>query len=385
MRITRLISYISGSRWKVSILSYFILLSIFVLDYLFIDYHENYTIFLIVIYLVPIFLMAECIKTTRVDVVAILVVSSLLWYFGDILKGHAHVNKYDDAWNAGIILLIYTGFVYVIFRTRTFRYQLQKQNEQLKYFYSVKNESLGIASHDIKNPLGVIYLSTEILLDKESREKLTAEHILLIEMIKKNATKITKLIQDQLNWSKLESGTINPKMEKMDYVKFIKGIVDNFNIAKRKNITIMVKCGYSEINALADRFHMEEVMNNLLENAIKFSYPNSIITVKMSKDDDSVLTEIIDKGVGIPANELQKIFKPFVRGSSIATGGENSTGLGLAIVDKIISEHGGKINVKSKLKEGSTFYFTLPLSIQSETRIIKSRSLSTDPSVRSAH
>jgi signal transduction histidine kinase len=377
---------ILGNRKGVVILSYLLLLLIFLLDYLFISYHDKYLVFLIVFYMSPLVLVGECIKTTKYDGLILSFFSSLLWYIGEVIKGHISVhNVYDNIWDGFLVLLISTFFSYVLYRSKAYKTQMAIQNEKLKELNEAKNRNLGIASHDIKNPLSVINFSVDILLNEESRTRLTEEQLSLIEMIKKNSSKILALIQDQLNWSKIESGKSQIKISRSDYVKFLKDIIENFNNVKKKNIRIELNCKENYLEFEFDSPHMEEVINNLLSNAIKFSFPDSVITVNVKRTSDSVLTEIIDKGVGIAGDELQKIFKPFVRGSSHPTSGESSTGLGLSIVDKIIAGHNGEIKVKSRPDEGSNFYFTLPLTSKRAIINIKKRFSILHPINRHAH
>jgi signal transduction histidine kinase len=111
-----------------------------------------------------------------------------------------------------------------------------------------------------------------------------------------------------------------------------------------------------------DNHYFSEAIDNFLSNAIKYSYNNSEIIVKISLPDDKhLLTEVIDKGKGIEEGEQQKLFNYFQKTSTRPTGGEISTGLGLAIAKKIITLHNGEIGVKSVLDQGSNFYFTLPI------------------------
>lgn len=100
----------------------------------------------------------------------------------------------------------------------------------------------------------------------------------------------------------------------------------------------------------------------MVTNAIKFSNENAMINVGIQKENDALIVAIIDNGQGIPEDEVAGVFGEFQRTSTRPTGGERSTGLGLAICKKIIASHNGSIHVKSKLKEGSTFYFKLPLA-----------------------
>lgn len=110
-----------------------------------------------------------------------------------------------------------------------------------------------------------------------------------------------------------------------------------------------------------DRQKMEEVLNNLITNAVKFSHKNSEVLVRITAGDQKVLTEVIDQGVGIPDKALESIFLPFNTASTAGTGGEKSTGLGLFIVKKIVEGHHGKIAIESTEGKGSRFFFELPV------------------------
>mgnify|MGYP003822399533 FL=1 len=110
-----------------------------------------------------------------------------------------------------------------------------------------------------------------------------------------------------------------------------------------------------------DRNKITQVLNNLITNAIKFSWPDTEITVEVRKEQDYIITGIIDQGQGIPSDEINNMFKPFQKTSVKATAGERSTGLGLAITKKIVEGHGGKISVESLVGKGTKFSFTLPV------------------------
>jgi signal transduction histidine kinase len=110
-----------------------------------------------------------------------------------------------------------------------------------------------------------------------------------------------------------------------------------------------------------DQIYLSEVLDNILSNAIKYSNKGTKIKVNIKYSDGMVLTEIIDNGIGIREEDLGSIFEPFKTTRNKPTNGEVSTGLGLTLVKKIITLHGGRIEVKSRENEGSTFYYYLPV------------------------
>ena len=132
-------------------------------------------------------------------------------------------------------------------------------------------------------------------------------------------------------------------------------------MASAKRIKIEEEFGIDQFTLSIDSEKIGQVLNNLVGNAIKYSNPNSIITVSLYIKNDHVLTEVKDQGIGIKASEIDRIFHPFERTSSQPTSNESSHGLGLAIVKKIIEGHDGTVGVKSVCGKGSTFYFTLPI------------------------
>ena len=110
-----------------------------------------------------------------------------------------------------------------------------------------------------------------------------------------------------------------------------------------------------------DEGKIVQVLNNLIGNAIKYSYPDSELKIKVFKEDNQIITQVIDHGQGIPSGELENVFQMFKKTSVQPTDGESSHGLGLAIVKKIVEGHKGYIGVESNYGEGSTFYFSLPI------------------------
>jgi two-component system sensor histidine kinase/response regulator len=131
-------------------------------------------------------------------------------------------------------------------------------------------------------------------------------------------------------------------------------------IAHKKNIRIHFKCREKVPEVLFDKPKIEQVLNNLISNAVKFSKPDTVINVSIFSDHSDVTVSVADNGPGIPYSEQKLLFKPFEKLSVKSTAGESSTGLGLSIVRNIIVAHGGKIWVESEEGKGSTFYFTLP-------------------------
>jgi signal transduction histidine kinase len=241
------------------------------------------------------------------------------------------------------------------------RKALDEKNKNLEIINKQKNELVGIAAHDLRNPLSVINSFSEIML--ETIEDQSTENMKeMLQILHKTSHFTLQLLNDLLDFSKIESGTLELKKVKLNYVDFLKAnILQNEFFAVQKNMKIILEPSVSDIPLSFDERRIDQVMNNLLSNAIKYSFPGNDIKVKVFLENTSVATSIEDSGQGIPEKDLPYIFHPFRQVSVKPTNNEKSTGLGLAIVKKIIDFHEGKIIVDSKPGQGSKFTFYLPL------------------------
>lgn len=235
--------------------------------------------------------------------------------------------------------------------------EIEEQNKELKELNNMKNEFLGIAAHDLRNPIALIMGFSDLLY-----EELEGEHKEFAQVIIKKSTGMLSLLEELLDVTKIESGKLEIKKNVIDYKWFIKeNIEKNSYLAKKKNI--LLNTDYDDVvkEVNMDGSKIDQVLDNLIGNAVKYSHPNSIITVKVFQKDKWVCTEIIDHGQGIPEGETSILFNPFKTTSVKPTAGEHSHGLGLAIVKKIIDAHRGEVGVRSEWGVGSTFYYKIPL------------------------
>jgi len=163
--------------------------------------------------------------------------------------------------------------------------------------------------------------------------------------------------------AKIESGKLELELENTNLVSLIeRNVVLNSAMASKKQIKLNFEHDDYIPNIQIDAAKIEQVLNNLITNALKFSSSGSVINVNLVGIDNEVILSVKDQGQGIPANDLDKLFKPFQRTSVKTTDGEESTGLGLAIVRKIVLGHKGRVWVESEVGRGSTFSVALPLS-----------------------
>ena len=238
--------------------------------------------------------------------------------------------------------------------------ELTKKNAELARLNELKNQFLGMATHDIRNPLSVIMTYADFLLD-ETKNSLSEEHQNFLKIIFSSAEFLLSLIENLLDITQIESGKLTLNLQRINIVELAQNnIALNNSLAAKKNVKIYLNQSSKNISINVDPPKLEQVLNNLTSNAVKFSHPGSSVQVNIIEKDQSVVLEFEDQGVGIPEDMVDKIFTPFEKASSEGTAGEKTTGLGLSIAKKIIEGHGGTIMVSSKLGVGSKFSFELP-------------------------
>jgi PAS domain S-box-containing protein len=231
-----------------------------------------------------------------------------------------------------------------------------------------KSEFLANMSHELRTPLNSIIGFSDLLYEQAYGE-LNEKQLRSVENVSKSGKHLLNLINDILDISKVEAG----KLE-LDYNDF--ELAAKFNIirnllspiADRKNIKIEIEVDskLKSIRAGEDRF--VQIMYNLVDNAIKFSYEKGLVRIEARKKGDLVEIMVKDTGIGIKAEDQDKLFKPFSQIGPFSSKISQGTGLGLSLVKQIVHLHGGYIWFRSNLGEGSTFAFTIPLTNNKENR-----------------
>ena len=235
---------------------------------------------------------------------------------------------------------------------------------QLSEANTQKNRFLGMAAHDLRNPLASIRGLTEFLRDG-AVGPLTADQIDLVETIHSASQSMLELVNELLDVAVIEAGELQLHLESEDLAALIgKSVaVTNMEAAKKKTRVHFAPTGLVPKRPL-DSAKMRQVIDNLLSNAIKYSPPGSTINVTLSADPASATCTfaVQDQGPGIPEGERDRLFKDFSRLSVQPTGGEKSTGLGLAICRKIVEAHRGTIVAENLPGGGCEFRVVLPAS-----------------------
>jgi signal transduction histidine kinase len=236
---------------------------------------------------------------------------------------------------------------------------LEEQNQKMKALLESRDEFVNMVVHDLRSPLSNIIGYVELLRLSESVQS-DEDNVEIANIILNNSSEMLTLINDILDYSKIESGHLELKIEPLEVEAILKqALDDNIMLYKGKNIelTLKIENGLPEVQADAQRVH--EILNNLLSNALKFSERNTQVSLEAESLGEMVQITVRDHGQGIPESEMSKLFQTFQQVAIESTEGEKGTGLGLAIVNKLVELHGGSISVDSQLGKGSEFSFTL--------------------------
>jgi len=240
--------------------------------------------------------------------------------------------------------------------------ELQKKTIELTKLNELKNQFLGIAAHDLRNPLNII-MGFNDFLNQDLENQLCDRHTMMFAEIQKSSRFMLQLIDNLLDVSTIESGKLTVNREQTDIAMLIKRNVELNNfVANKKSINIHFDKPDFFPAIPVDCMKIEQVLNNLLSNAVKFSHPGTSIQVKLHAKNNFAIVSVADNGQGIPETDLKKLFTPFGTTNVKSTAGEKSTGLGLSIVQNIIHGHQGEIWVESKVDQGTVFFFSLPLT-----------------------
>lgn len=224
---------------------------------------------------------------------------------------------------------------------------------------ALKATFISVVSHELKTPVAIIRGYAETLQRPEARRnpKLVDE---LLEEIVEEADRLSTLVDDLLDASRLEAGGLSfTEVESVDLVAIAREVVERYAAqAPEHDLILDFPENFPTVDG--DPARLEQVLDNLVSNAIKYSPQGGEVRVKGSFSPAEVTIAVQDEGVGIPIDEQRRIFERFYRVEGPETRGVSGTGLGLYLIRAIVEAHGGNIRVNSRLGEGATFYVTLP-------------------------
>lgn len=220
-----------------------------------------------------------------------------------------------------------------------------------------KTNFMGTVSHEFKTPIASIQMGLQLLENNQIGE-LNEEQKNLVRSIKEDAGRLLKITGELLNIAQVESGVLQLNLQPSDVQEMIDYAVNaNKSAAEQKNIKLIVDKDPNIKTIMVDSEKTAWVLNNLLSNAIRYSYENSEITITLSKENDKIKFAVKDDGQGIEPQYLDKIFDRYFR---IPGSRNEGTGLGLSISKEFIEAQGGNISVQSEFGKGSEFSFTFP-------------------------
>lgn len=230
---------------------------------------------------------------------------------------------------------------------------------KLRQLEQMRTEFVANVSHELRTPLTSIKGYVETLLDGAIDNSDVAANFLSI--INSEADRLHNLINDLLYLSQLETGRMEVAKKLISSQELLDKLIKVLNpVAEAKNITIKTIIHPQAEKIYGNDIMLEQVMINLLDNAIKYSYDNGTVTVEIDCKDDKILINVIDLGIGIPSESLHRLFERFYRVDKARSRQVGGTGLGLSIVKHIIERHRGQILVESEVDKGSTFTVILP-------------------------
>ncbi len=235
--------------------------------------------------------------------------------------------------------------------------KLEQINADLTKANQVKSEFLAVMGHELKTPLHTIRGCSQLMLEGIEGPVTSAQREDL-ENIVRSSDHLRALIDNILQFSKLESGQETLHPEELEVSKIVEEAMKHVSVLAREK-GISVHASTNGIRVQADETKLKQVLINLLSNALKYTSEGEV-EVTTKKGDGTVIFAVRDTGMGIPQEQFEKIFEPFTQLDSSTTREWGGIGLGLAIVKKYVEMHGGKIWLESRVGRGSTFYFSIP-------------------------
>ncbi len=247
---------------------------------------------------------------------------------------------------------------------------LRKTMEQLYAANKEKDKFIGLASHDLQNPITAIQMSAELM--QKSAANLNPIQLKLLSNIRNSAERTNYIVTNILNLNRIDSGIISEDWSTVNLKSIVGDTINRYqSFSSKKNIAVVHTFDERENwSVLTEPNYLTQVIENLFSNALKFSFPNKKVSIELKKSKSQFHISITDQGQGIKKEDIPRLFGKFQKLSAQPTGGEISTGLGLSIAKEYIELLGGKIICESEWGAGSKFMIVLPHS-QELGRLIK--------------
>lgn len=242
--------------------------------------------------------------------------------------------------------------------------RLESEQHELEKLEQIRKDFVANVSHELRTPLASIQGYTETLLDGAIHDP--ANNMRFLQIIRQNAERLTRLTADLLVLSRVEQGQQKFKFGSYYINKLLQSDMEMMQpLARRKSIELVFQPAPDDTEVHCDQESVHQILTNLLDNAIKYTPDGGRVTVGARRaEKDQVEVYVRDSGLGIPPGDLPRLFERFYRVDKARSRALGGTGLGLAIVKHLTRAMGGDVRVESKLDQGSTFYFTIPIHDQ---------------------
>jgi signal transduction histidine kinase len=238
--------------------------------------------------------------------------------------------------------------------------QERAEKEKLEALNQLKSEFISLVSHELRTPLTAIRWSVQNLLDGIP-EKLSSKTENYLKGIYESSAHLSRMIGNLLDVSKIESGKLEILPESLRPAEMIATVIQSIMPqAVKKNLRIQIEAA-EELSVKADRDALQEILSNLIENAVKYSPAGKTVYITTNSKDGLAIIAVRDEGIGIPLEKQETIFEKFARVTQEKKNHEKGLGLGLYIVKKLVEAQGGTIAVESQMGVGSSFTFTVPI------------------------
>lgn len=265
-------------------------------------------------------------------------------------KFHQEVEELKDIWDS---------YQKLFFSFKASEEEIKKKNFELNELNISKDKFFSIIAHDLRSPFqGLLGISNYMV---EEFETLTKEEFKeMVVSLNEALHSQYKFLDDLLNWSRIQSGRMTIEPIELNVYNEVENVLQLFvSSINNKKIEILVNINRN-LNIVADDDMLSLLLRNLLSNAIKFTNVTGTIEITAFKEDEMILIVISDNGVGIAAEDIDKLFRIDIQFTTHGTAKESGNGLGLVLCKEIVEKHGGKIWVESQLNKGTQFFFTLP-------------------------
>lgn len=280
-----------------------------------------------------------------------------------LLERQARIEEYAEEMRTHTEHLTETNYLLIENQKLTEKQakELKVKNEQLSILNSTKDRFFSIIAHDLRNPFHTVSGFAEVLI--KDYKKLPAEKLeRYLNLIYASSTSGNNLLENLLQWSRTQTGNISYTPTKINLSAIVE---ETMNLlegnARSKNITVQSLIDQN-ITVFADENMLKTIFRNLISNATKFTPENGSITINYALSGSQVEVTVADTGIGIPPENLSKLFRIDTNVSTKGTANETGTGLGLILCKEFVEKHNGKIWVESENGKGSKFKFTLPMS-----------------------